>query len=147
LHKEPKKRFQSGKEMAKSLKACLRRRRDDSRQQRTAPEKTKRILHLTLIAVVFIVAVVTAAYFLTDKASRREPKDLSILSIESVPAGADVFLNGSLRGQTPLKVDLPLGKYEIILSRQNYYEWEGQIQLDKPGETPISKELVPIDKE
>jgi hypothetical protein len=70
--------------------------------------------------VVLIIAVVTAAYFLTGNNSGLKPEVLSVLRVESDPTGANVFLNGSLKGQTPLKVDLPLGKYEILLSRQNH---------------------------
>jgi hypothetical protein len=72
---------------------------------------------------------------------------LAILSVESDPAGTNVFLNGTLKGRTPLKVDLPLGKYEIRLSHRNYYEWEAQLQLDEEGETPLSVKLIPMEKE
>lgn len=44
------------------------------------------------------------------------------LFITSMPAGADVFLNGEPRGRTPLTVrDLEPGEYEIVL-RQDGYE-------------------------
>ena len=102
---------------------------------------------MALIAGVLIIVVMTAAYFLTDNNSGLKPEVLSVLRVESDPTGANVFLNGSLRGQTPLKVDLPLGKYGIRLSRQNHYEWEAQLQLDEQGETPLYVRLVPMDKD
>jgi hypothetical protein len=102
---------------------------------------------MALIAVVLIIAGVTAAYFLTRDDRGLKEEVLSVLRVESDPTGTNVFLNGSLKGQTPLKVDLPLGKYEIRLSRQNHYEWEAQIQLDEQGETPLYVRLVPMDKE
>jgi hypothetical protein len=71
---------------------------------------------------------------------------LSILKVESDPSGANVFLNDSLKGQTPLTIDLPLGKYEIRLSRQNFHEWEAQLQLDEEGETPLFVRLIAKDK-
>ena len=147
LDKDPNKRFQTGSEMALPLKACLQRRESDTLQGRRPPEKPRRIRPMALIAGVLIIAVVTAAYFLTDKNSGLKEEVLSVLRVESDPTGANVFLNGSLKGQTPLKVDLPLGKYEIRLSRNNHYEWEAQIQLDEQGETPLNVRLVPMDKE
>jgi len=102
---------------------------------------------MTLIAVVLIVTAVAAAYFLTRDDSGLKEEVLSDLRVESDPTGANVFLNGSLKGQTPYKVDLPLGKYEIRLSQQNYYEWEAQIQLDEQGESPLYARLIPMDKE
>jgi len=146
LSKDPNKRFQTGSEMAQPLKACLQRRESDTLQSRRPPEKPKRIRPMALIAVVLIIMVVTAAYFLTGNNSGLKQEILSVLSVESDPTGANVFLNGSLKGQTPLKVDLPLGKYEIRLSHRNYYEWEAQLQLDEEGETPLYVKLVSMDK-
>ena len=147
LSKDPNKRFQTGSDMAKHLKACLKRRRSDTGQRRRAPPKPKRIVPMTLIALVFIITAVVAAYFLTRDGSRPKKVVLSVLTVESDPIGANVFLNGSLKGKTPLKVDLPLGKYEIRLSRQNYFEWEAQIQLDEQGETPLFVKMIPMEKE
>ena len=147
LSKDPNERFQTGIEMAQPLKACLQRREADTLQRRKPPEKPKRIVPMTLIAVVLLVTAVATAYFLTRNDSGLKEEVLSVLRVESDPTGANVFLNGSLKGQTPLKVDLPLGKYEILLSRPNHYEWEAQIQLDEQGETPLYVRLVPMDKE
>jgi serine/threonine protein kinase len=147
LSKDPTKRFQTGSEMAQPLKARLQRRESDTLQGRRASEKPKRIRPMALIAVVVIIAVAAAAYFLTRSYKGLTPEVLSILSVESDPAGTNVFLNGTLKGRTPLKVDLPLGKYEIRLSHRNYYEWEAQLQLDEEGETPLSVKLIPMEKE
>lgn len=59
--------------------------------------------------------------------------------------GANLFLNGSLRGHTPLSLDLPLGKYEIRLNHQNYHEWEAQLHLDEEGEMPLYVRLIALD--
>jgi serine/threonine protein kinase len=147
LSKDPDKRFQTGREMAQPLKACLKRRRSDTGQRPRVPAKSKRIVPMTLIAVVFIIMAVAAAYFLTRDGSGPKEEVLSVLTVESDPIGANVFLNDSLKGKTPLKIDLPLGKYEIRLSRQNHFEWEAQIQLDEQGETPLFVKMVPMEKE
>jgi serine/threonine protein kinase len=137
LEKDPAKRFQTGIEMAKPLKACLQRRKIDIQPPIRTPKKTKYIRPMALlIAVVLIIAVVII--FLPKK---------SVLHVESDPAGANVYVNEILKGHTPLNVELLLGKYEIRLSHQNYYEWEAQIQLDEERETPLFVRLVPMDKE
>ncbi|MBW2370786.1 MAG: PEGA domain-containing protein [Deltaproteobacteria bacterium] len=59
------------------------------------------------------------------------------------PDGAQVFLGDELKGRTPLKLDLDLGKYEVRISRPNYYAWEAQVRLNKRGETPLYVRLVP----
>jgi serine/threonine-protein kinase len=70
--------------------------------------------------------------------------ETALLTIESDPADAEVFINGTLKGRTPLKLTLPLGKQEVRMQLQDYYNWEAQIDLDKAGETPIFVKLNPV---
>ena len=146
LSKDPDQRFQTGLEMAQRLKACLQRRQSDTMRGERRPEKRKHIVPMVLVAMILIVAAAGLAYFMSGNNSPPENILLSVLKVESDPTGANVFLNGSLKGRTPLTVDLPLGKYEIRLSRQNYHEWEAQLQLDEEGETPLFVRLISMDK-
>jgi serine/threonine protein kinase len=147
LSKDPDQRFQTGLEMAQRLKACLQRRQSDTRRGARArrPEKRKRIFPMVLAAMILVVAVAGLAYFLSGSNSPPETKLLSVLKVDSDPTGANVFLNNALKGRTPLKIDLALGKYEIRLSYQNYHEWEAQLQLDEEGETPLYVKLISMD--
>jgi eukaryotic-like serine/threonine-protein kinase len=65
--------------------------------------------------------------------------------VTSLPTGAQVYLDNSFNGQTPLNLKIPLGKYEVRLSLPDYYEWEAQLQLNKAGETPLFVRLIPMD--
>lgn len=54
-------------------------------------------------------------------------------NIHSIPAGAQVFLNGRLKGTTPLALkDLPAGKYKITLNLDGCDETEDTVEL-APG--------------
>lgn len=84
----------------------------------------------------------------TPKASVTEPKKKpilkrSILHVQSAPTGARLSIDGKYKGTTPLKLTLPYGKYEVGLQYKNYYGWEAQVNLDKPGEIPLRIRLVP----
>ena len=146
LSKDPDQRFQTGLEMAKPLKACLQRRQSDTRRGVSRPEKRRRIFPIVLAAMILIVAAAGLAYFMSGNNSPSDNKLLAVLKVDSNPAGANVFLNGSLKGRTPMTVDLPLGKYEIRLSHQNFHEWEAQLQLDEEGETPLFVRLISLDE-
>ena len=76
-------------------------------------------------------------------AAAKEQVELTSLNVESVPVGAQIYIDGSLKGKTPLKLDVPLGKHEVRLSLPEYYEWEAQIALEEKGEIPLSVRLVP----
>lgn len=66
----------------------------------------------------------------------------ALLEIDSVPTGAQVFINDAFRGKTPVNLSLPLGKHEVLVTLRGYYEWEARIDLDSPGETPLYVRLV-----
>lgn len=62
--------------------------------------------------------------------SRARPAARGSVLIRSTPAGADVLLNGSARGKTPLTVrDLPLGSYTIRIAREGYAAEDRKVQL------------------
>ena len=65
------------------------------------------------------------------------------LTIESKPAGAQVFIENSLKGQTPLNIELPLGEYNIRLSLVDHYEWKADLELSEAGEVPLFVQMVP----
>lgn len=59
----------------------------------------------------------------------------SNLNISSTPTGAQVYLNGQLRGTTPLELrDLPAGKYQMVVARDGYDQVEETLEL-APGGT------------
>lgn len=146
LNKDPAKRFQTGLEMAQPLKGCLQRRQSDTIRGVRRPAKRKRIFPAILAAIILIIAAAGAVYFLSGRGSPPENLLLSVLKVDSDPSDANVFLDGVLKGQTPLTMKLPLGKYEIRLSRQDFHEWEAQLQLDQEGETPLFVRLIAKDK-
>jgi hypothetical protein len=45
---------------------------------------------------------------------------------------------------TPLRLQLPAGKYEVKLTCSGYYDWEAQVELQGENEIPILVNLLPI---
>ncbi len=66
---------------------------------------------------------------------------LAILKVQTEPEGARLFLDGEPIGETPLDVEVPLGKYELRLSKQDYYDWAAQVDLAEEGVTPLFVKL------
>ena len=70
----------------------------------------------------------------------------SILEIQSHPSGAQVYVDGLLSGDTPLDMELTLGKHEVRLALPGHYDWKAQIKLTESNKSrPISFRLLPID--
>jgi eukaryotic-like serine/threonine-protein kinase len=80
----------------------------------------------------------------TQSPADAKPAHQSVLNISSNPSNAQVYLDGSFKGNSPLKLDLPSGKYEVRVSLTDYYEYEAQVQLKDPGELPLFVRLIPM---
>ncbi|WP_337844547.1 PEGA domain-containing protein [Thermus sp.] len=56
------------------------------------------------------------------------------LSLRSTPSGAEVYLDGALRGRTPLDLTLPEGRYGVELRLAGYEPYRATVQV-RAGET------------
>jgi hypothetical protein len=64
------------------------------------------------------------------------------LYIDSIPAGADIYLNTAYRGYTPSTIgNLLPGTYSIRLSRSGYEDWTGQVTIASGSMASISPTL------
>lgn len=154
LSKNPDERFQTGAAMYDALKTCL-----ESKELMELPqEKTRERMPggLFLIIGIMLISILGGVFYFTGSNSdqtQRIPKpeevvsqpEYTVLNVTSSPTGAQVYLDHSFNGQTPLNLKIPLGKYEVRLSLPDYYEWEAQLQLNKAGETPLFVRLIPMD--
>ncbi|HIQ39140.1 MAG TPA: PEGA domain-containing protein [Methanothermococcus okinawensis] len=65
------------------------------------------------------------------------------LSIESTPSDADVYINGTYEGTTPLTIDLTPGTYNITIKKDGYKEYSTTTSIS-PGESKtINANLSP----
>ena len=65
----------------------------------------------------------------------------AFLKVTSKPAGAQVYINDSLKGMTPLKLRLSLGMYRVRLAHSGFKSVETSVTLDKMAEFPLEEEL------
>jgi serine/threonine protein kinase len=65
------------------------------------------------------------------------------LFVTSVPAGADVFINGAKQsGQTPVALPLAPGPYNIVLRKEGYEAYVGQVRVQGNAQTQLNAELT-----
>jgi serine/threonine protein kinase len=149
LNKSPEKRFQTGKEMAAPLKKYLQRRKSDAAATPDRPPKKHRMGLVAGIAMIILGLICSSVFYLAFRKPTAENSPAAavnaVLKVKSDPTGAQVFVDGSFKGQTPLEFALPFGKYEVRLSSHDYYEWESLLQLNQEGEIPLFVKLVPME--
>ncbi len=155
LEKDPMKRFANGEILAHALGILLA--GDEMEGEKPAPVREKSRVSIPLLLLALVLAVLVAGglyYFLTPKASRppaaekgkEEKIRLAFLKVESIPEGAQVFVDGNYKGQAPARLELAAGKHEIRLVLPNHYDWEAQVQLKEESETPLSVRLAAMEE-
>lgn len=155
IAKDPSERFQTGRQMADALASVATRVEAPSpaagkdREPAGTPAGGRKTIGI-IAALVVAVCIAGGAYFLfsgngqdavpdQDMPVETEPPKPApaLLMISSEPEGAQIYVNSEFKGKTPMEVALPLGKYELRLNLPDHLEWEAQIDLDTPGETPL----------
>ena len=70
--------------------------------------------------------------------------EVGVLKVDSVPEGADVYVDHRYVGMTPLRVpDLPRGTHRVGLILAGYVEWSTDVEISNNRVTTISAPLVP----
>ncbi|MGA1840670.1 MAG: protein kinase domain-containing protein [bacterium] len=162
LEKSPKERFQTGGAMVDALNRFKTTLNNKYKKEEIFPKhnklkKTFLFVIMTVIIVGMTAGIIKLAsfYFLTKEPTSQEEivppapgvRSLRIatLNIESIPTGAQVIIDGVLKGKTPLKLDLPLGKHEVRLTLPNYEDSKVPVYLEQEGKMPLLIRMIQAD--
>ena len=75
--------------------------------------------------------------------TREIPYDGSI-NIQSTPSNAEVYIDGELKGYTPLIIrELGPSNYHITLKREGYQDWDASVDVSANEQEKISANLYP----
>jgi len=144
IEKSPDARFQSGEDMAETLSAC--RAPAHSPARTPLPEKKSSRPLVAALVIGLLVLIAGGGYFYfrqpTEQPKIQAPVARGALLAESDPEGAQLYVDGTLQGKTPIRLELPLGKHEIRFFLPGYGEWAAQVELEEP-ETPLKARLWP----
>jgi len=72
------------------------------------------------------------------------PPATGTLQVSSTPSGAKVYVDGSLRGQTPLTLSLAPGFHDVELRMAGYEPYRARVQVKSGQTTRVSARLVPV---
>lgn len=72
-----------------------------------------------------------------------EPRQ-GTLSVSSTPPGAEVYVDGALRGRTPLTLSLPEGRYGVELRLADHEPYRATVQVRQGETTRLDVRLTPI---
>jgi hypothetical protein len=69
------------------------------------------------------------------------PQFTGVLEIESVPAGAAVFINQQHVGETPVLTRFRAGSHAVRIEREGYERWTAAVFVPADKQTRVSAEL------
>lgn len=87
-----------------------------------------RVIFFTLF-VCILIAVIAYARGYRINLDERTVTSTGIVSVNSAPKPAKVYVNGELKGATDINLTLPYGHYKIEVKKDGYTSWEKQISL------------------
>ena len=87
-------------------------------------------------------AVQPQEQLLAPAAMKPLPK-FAFLKVQTVPKGAEVYINGIREGITPLTLKLGLGEYKVKISAPGYHDSENTLKLEKMTRYPLTVKLKP----
>ncbi|HRN70245.1 MAG TPA: PEGA domain-containing protein, partial [Candidatus Woesebacteria bacterium] len=105
-------------------------------------DTTKNIIPKILFLTIFIVILVgVIAYARGYRFNFKEGTVTStgILSVNSFPKPAKVYVNGELQGATDINLTLPFGQYTVEVKKDGYTSWKKTVSLK--GEIVMSLDV------
>lgn len=124
--------------------------KEEKSKEKAKPDRKK--LYFGGAAVLIVIAAVLF-FVLQPKEPSLPPLEHSKiipakLQIESVPAGADVFINGISEGKTPVFRDsVKIDRYAILLRLKGYQDWQNADYNVVTGINKIDAKLVPVSEQ
>lgn len=65
-----------------------------------------------------------------------------VLTVESEPFLADLYIDGKSKGKTPRSTSLNVGEYDISVAKNGYIEWRKRVEIKEEKSTPVFPWLV-----
>ncbi|MGD8744206.1 MAG: PEGA domain-containing protein [Candidatus Woesebacteria bacterium] len=99
-------------------------------------------LSLTLVVVtsaVWLISLYARGYRFNSDSNSLTPN--GILVIKSVPDGAQIIIDGELKGATNANIPLPPATYDITIRREGFIEWNKRLTIEKEVVTETTAHL------
>lgn len=106
------------------------------------------ILALTLCITLFFALAGCKAQQESPAEATEVVVDTGILSVESSPSGADVYVDGEMKGATPLTLyNIPVKSYNVVIKKEGYADFERYVAIKVGRTEQVDAALIPLASE
>jgi serine/threonine protein kinase len=157
LAKNPAQRLQDGDELVAALRKCLPETYTgfagtatpvSTSAPASANVRRRWLLPLCLVALVLALGIGYTLWALVGNqervSSQGSARAILEIDIRSEPAGAMVFIDGALKGPTPLMLRLSEDTYRLRLEAEGYYHYESALAVDDAVPQSLLIKLKPL---
>ena len=111
--------------------------------------KSKNIANLLVFIPILPIFIIACAQQIEAPSEEfQEVIDTGVLVIESAPSEAQVYVNGELKGQTPLTLyNFPVGIYNLAVKKEGYMDFEKEVNVKVGLTEEIDAALAPLKSE
>lgn len=88
--------------------------------------------------------VINPGQTVTINATLNPQRRTGVLSVNSSPSGADVYIDNQRVGRTPYSAQLNEGTYDVRVSLPGYADYRTTVRVERNQETRINAQLVPL---
>ena len=157
LQKRPDDRFRSAREFLETLRTNCNM-LQQGKSPKTLQDKSVWIILASFLLCAAIIVFI-ASWWLSANQQKIHPATniepvpsnsqnaYGSIEIKSKPPGAVVLLdNETPVGLTPITVNLPPGKYQLLLKKEGFHELEASIDVETASEIPLDVRLIEIER-
>lgn len=98
-------------------------------------------LMLSVFSILFVVGGALTIYYFSKgyriNISDREIRKTGVLTVQSEPSAAQLYINGDSIGRTPRSRTLDVGTHNIVVSKSGYRDWRKNIEIIEEKSTPL----------
>jgi len=110
--------------------------------------RTQKRITISLLTLFFVlggtISISLLARGYRPDFQEKELKPTGLLVVNSLPKGAQVFINDKLTTATDQTINLPPGEYRVTIKKPGFSSWEKNITLEKEIVTNIDAYLFPL---
>jgi hypothetical protein len=120
------------------------------KQKKRVKKQQKKInilsILISVLSVIFVVGGALGIYYFAKgyrlNLSERQIRRTGVVTVQSEPSSAQLYINGDSIGRTPRSRTLDIGTHNISVFKEGYLEWRKEIEILEEKSTPIYPFLV-----
>ena len=112
-------------------------------------KKKEKNLKPVFTSILITLAIYTGAIFIFFYVSGwridlmdQSIKKTGVLTVESSPILADIYVDDEYRGRTNKSMTLDIGEYNIKVSKEGYFDWNKKVDIIEEKSTPVFPFLI-----